>query len=141
LVITRFCGFAPLFLFGLAQPSGPAIDLIPLLVTLVGSIWGYFIHANLRWRFGWLEHLISTPAFHHRHHAHEHHSRSHKNFAATMPWIDKLFGTFAIDRDRWPAAYGISEPMEVDLVGQLLQPFVPRPNVKAPQGRTRTTGS
>ncbi|HEY2131451.1 MAG TPA: sterol desaturase family protein [Acetobacteraceae bacterium] len=68
LMFTRICGFIPLYLLGLALPmAGPAAQL-PLLIVLVGPAWGFFVHANLRWRFGWFEWLIATPAFHHWHH-------------------------------------------------------------------------
>jgi hypothetical protein len=34
---------------------GAAVTLVPFLVALIGTVWGFFIHANLRWRFGPLE--------------------------------------------------------------------------------------
>ncbi|HSB96728.1 MAG TPA: sterol desaturase family protein, partial [Spongiibacteraceae bacterium] len=65
ILCTRLCGYAPLYLLGLAQPSGNQVDMIPALVALVGSMWGYFIHSNVKWRLGILESLVATPAFHH----------------------------------------------------------------------------
>jgi sterol desaturase/sphingolipid hydroxylase (fatty acid hydroxylase superfamily) len=34
---------------------------------IAGTIWSFFIHANLRGRLGPLEWLISTSVFHHLH--------------------------------------------------------------------------
>ncbi len=68
MVFGRFCGLVPIYVLGLGGPVGPSGSLVPVLVALIGMVWGFFIHANLRWRFGPLEWLISTPAFHHWHH-------------------------------------------------------------------------
>lgn len=125
LLFMRLCGFVPLYVLGLAQAGPGSVDWLPLLVALIGAIWGYFIHANVRWRFGWLEQLVSTPAFHHWHHNNMGASHRHQNYAPMLPWLDRLFGTYHVDPAHWPAAYGIDEPMEPDLLGQLLQPFTP----------------
>src|SRR5262249_30761099 len=72
IVFVRLCGFVPMYALGLAQPArGQKLDVVPLLILLIGTVWGFFIHANLRWRFGWLGFLISTPAFHHWHHTND----------------------------------------------------------------------
>jgi len=123
LAFPRLCGFVPMYLFGLAQVSGNSLDLIPLLVTLVGTIWGFFIHANLRWRFGWLEWVVSTPAFHHWHHANDAPEFINKNYASLLPWMDKLFGTFYLPKKAWPTSYGINDPTPSSLLQQLIQPF------------------
>jgi sterol desaturase/sphingolipid hydroxylase (fatty acid hydroxylase superfamily) len=127
IVFTRLCGFIPMYLLGLAQPMGNTIDLVPLLVTVGGTLWGFFIHANVKWRFGWLEWLVSTPAFHHWHHTKDGPEYINKNYAATLPLIDKCFGTFHLPKKQWPSTYGIDEPMAPSFAGQLLQPFVGHP--------------
>jgi sterol desaturase/sphingolipid hydroxylase (fatty acid hydroxylase superfamily) len=99
------------------------VDLLPLLVTLVGTVWGFFIHANLRWRFGCLEWFISTPAFHHWHHTKDNLHVINKNYAAMLPWMDKLFGTYYLPKDAWPKRYGIDTPMTPSLLKQMFQPF------------------
>ncbi len=90
LVFVRLCGLIPVYLLGLASPLAPAGNLVGVAIVLIGTVWGFFIHANLRWRLGPLEWLVSTPAFHHWHH-----TRSEfrdRNYAALMPWVDRLFG-------------------------------------------------
>ena len=55
IVFVRLCGFVPMYALGLAQPMmGKSVDVVPLLIMLVATVWGFFIHANLRWRLGWL---------------------------------------------------------------------------------------
>jgi sterol desaturase/sphingolipid hydroxylase (fatty acid hydroxylase superfamily) len=97
--------------------------VVPLLIMLIGTLWGFFIHANLRWRFGWLELLVSTLAFHQWHHTNDVHVN--RNYASMLPVMDKLFGTWYAPKQQWPAKYGIDGTMAPGLVGQLLQPFEP----------------
>ena len=123
MVFTRLCGLIPIYVLGLAQPTGNTVDIVPLVYALVGTVWSFFIHANVRWRFGWLEWLVSTPAFHHWHHTKDGPEYINKNYAAIFPWMDKLFGTFYLPRKQWPMKYGIDGPMAPSLAGQLLQPF------------------
>ncbi len=123
MVFPRLCGFVPMYLLGLAQPMANQTDIVPLLVIMVGTLWGFFVHANLRWRFGWLEWLVSTPAFHHWHHTHDGAEYANKNYAAMLPWVDKIFGTFYLPKQQWPARYGIDEVISPNLIGQLLKPF------------------
>ncbi len=123
----RLCGLVPLYLMGLAQPTADTADIIPLLYMVFGTIWSFFVHANVRWRFGWLERLVATPAFHHWHHTNDDPEYFDKNYAAIFPWIDKMFGTFYLPKHRWPSKYGIDELVSSSLVGQLLHPLA-QPN-------------
>ena len=124
MVFTRLCELTPLYILGLASPVSRGGSLIPVLVILVGTIWGFFIHANLRWRFGPLEWLVATPAFHHWHHTNDGPAFVNKNYAPMLPWIDRLFGTLYLPRDRQPAKFGIDQPLSNHLIGQLLDPFL-----------------
>ena len=126
MVFSRLCCLIPMYALGLAQSTGNTVDVLPLLYAIVGTLWTFFIHANVRWRFGWLEWLISTPAFHHWHHTNDGPEYVNKNYAAIFPWVDKLFGTFYLPKQRWPTKYGIDAPMAPGLTGQLLQPFLQR---------------
>jgi sterol desaturase/sphingolipid hydroxylase (fatty acid hydroxylase superfamily) len=131
-VFTRLCGLVPLSLLGLAGDSTP----IPLLVLLPGAIWGFFIHANVRWRFGPLEWLIATPAFHHWHHSNDDPEALNKNFAPTFPWIDRLFGTLHLPKDRQPLIYGTDSTVPPGMGGQLIEPFVESLRRQKPRPQT-----
>jgi sterol desaturase/sphingolipid hydroxylase (fatty acid hydroxylase superfamily) len=123
MVFTRLCGLVLLFACGLATPVGPHPTLVPALVLFIGSMWSFFIHANLRWRLGPLEELIATPAFHHWHHTLDDH-KDH-NYSSMLPFMDRVFGTFYLPKREWPAEYGIAAPMPSGLGSQLVQPFIP----------------
>ncbi|WP_052140096.1 sterol desaturase family protein [Janthinobacterium lividum] len=129
MVVTRLFGLTPLYLLGLAGPSA-AGSAAPVLLLLIGTVWGFFIHANLRWRFGPLEWLVATPAFHHWHHSKFEHIN--RNYASTLPVLDRLFGTYHLPR-AWPAACGIEAAMPQTLAGQLAAPFrrTGKPEVQA----------
>jgi sterol desaturase/sphingolipid hydroxylase (fatty acid hydroxylase superfamily) len=118
MVFTRLCGLVPLYVLGLAQGSG----LVPTLVLFFGTVWAFFVHANIRWRFGPLEQLIATPHFHHWHHTNDE-NRDH-NYAALFPWVDRIFGTYHGPK-HWPPVYGVDEPPPADFTGALLHPFAP----------------
>ncbi len=127
LVVTRLSGLVPLYVLGLGS-AGAAGSLLPVLITLIGTFAGFFIHANLRWRLGPIEALVATPAFHHWHHSRTDHID--RNFAATFPWLDRLFGTHYLP-DHFPDAYGTVDAQPPTLAGQLLAPVVPRPPISA----------
>ncbi len=124
MVFTRMCGLVLLYASGLTSIVGAHPTLVPALVLFIGSMWSFLIHANVRWRFGPLEQIISTPAFHHWHHSRNDHID--RNFSSMVPMIDRIFGTFYLPR-HWPAEYGTDTPMAATLSGQLLDPFAARP--------------
>jgi sterol desaturase/sphingolipid hydroxylase (fatty acid hydroxylase superfamily) len=121
MVVTRLFGLIPLYLLGLAGPS-MAGSAAPALLLVAGTAWGFFIHANLRWRLGPLEWLVATPAFHHWHHSR--HDHINRNYASTLPVLDRLFGSHYLPR-HWPAEYGTDTPQADSLGGQLLDPLLP----------------
>jgi sterol desaturase/sphingolipid hydroxylase (fatty acid hydroxylase superfamily) len=124
MIFTRLCGLIPMYVLGLAQPMANTVDLVPVLVTIAGTIWGFFVHANVNWRFGWLEWIVASPAFHHWHHTNDGPERIDKNFAAMLPLVDRFFGTFYLPAGEWPSKYGTDTAVTSDLGGQLLQPFL-----------------
>lgn len=121
MVVTRLFGLIPLYLLGLAGPSVTGSGA-PALLLIVGMVWGFFIHSNLRWRLGPLEWLVVTPAFHHWHHSR--HDHINRNYASTLPFLDRLFGSHYLPR-HWPAEYGTDTPQASTLSGQLLDPLLP----------------
>ncbi|MGI4953657.1 MAG: sterol desaturase family protein [Janthinobacterium lividum] len=108
MVFTRLCTLAPLYIFGLGGPAGSGGSLVPALMIIIGVVWGFFIHANVRWRFGRAEIVIATPAFHHWHHTMS--GAINRNYAPMFPVLDKLFGTLHLPHDQWPEEYGVLTP-------------------------------
>ena len=142
MVFTRLCGLAPLYAVGLAAPLAGTSSLVPPLVLIIGILWGFFVHANLRWRFGPLEWLLATPAFHHWHHSNDGPDCVNKNYAAMFPWVDGMFGTLLLPQHKRPERYGIDGTLEPDLAGQLLCPFeLWRPGLRPPDGTVEARSS
>jgi Fatty acid hydroxylase superfamily len=129
-VFGRFCALGPLYVLGQGSPAAGSSTAVPVVVTLISTVWGFFIHANLRWRFGPLECLISTPAFHHWHHTKT--GPINRNYASTLPWLDRIFGTYYLPKE-WPDCYGIDSDMPHSLIGQLAYPLNPNPPAVSPQ--------
>lgn len=131
-VFIRLCGLIPACILGVASPLTPTGSVVPALIVVVATIWGFFIHANLRWRLGPLEWVVSTPAFHHWHH-----TRSELrdcNYASMLPWVDLIFGTYYLPRRERPPAYGIDAKLPTSLGGQLAYPLRPQsPHTSAPE--------
>jgi sterol desaturase/sphingolipid hydroxylase (fatty acid hydroxylase superfamily) len=119
MVFGRFCGLIPIYILGLGGPTNSAGSQVPIVVALIGTVWGFFIHANLNWRFGPLEWLISTPAFHHWHHTL---TPINRNYASTLPWLDRIFGSHYLPHDM-PKTYGIKAKMPDSILDQLAYPL------------------
>jgi sterol desaturase/sphingolipid hydroxylase (fatty acid hydroxylase superfamily) len=130
IIFTRLCGFGLVYLTGLAQVDAGPSGVVVSWAMIVTMFWGFFIHANLRWRLGWLEAVIATPAFHRWHHTNDCH-RDH-NYAATLPIYDWLFGTLYLPRNGAAPMYGSDAILPDGLVGQLLDPFSPSPLLARP---------
>lgn len=114
-LVTRAAAFVPVFVLGFAPAA-----LYAYLVFV--SFHAVFIHANLLWRFGPLRWWLSTPEFHHWHHASDAEGLD-KNFAAFLPLWDRLFGTAHLP-GHWPRRYGTTgTPLPEGYVGQLAYPF------------------
>ena len=121
-VFVRFAGLVPIYLLGLAQTNSAQIDPVVALLTIFGTVWTFFIHADFRVRLGFLEKVISTPAFHHWHHTKDEY-RDH-NFSFLFPVIDRVFGTSWLPQ-HWPTTYGINAKMPETVAEQFFQPLEP----------------
>jgi sterol desaturase/sphingolipid hydroxylase (fatty acid hydroxylase superfamily) len=114
-VVTRLIGFLPVFVLGFSPAA-----VYGYLIFL--SFHAVYIHANVNHRWPVLRKLVTTPEFHHWHHAADVKAMD-KNFAVLLPCIDAMFGT-AYRPDEWPAAYGVvSGGPPPGYVGQLTFPF------------------
>ena len=123
IVWSRMVMLTPIYALGLASPLHFSDGAFVAGILLTGSMWGYFVHANLRWRLGPFEWLLATPGFHHWHHTWGG-KRRDCNYASMFPWLDRIFGTHYLPKE-WPDRYGIDEPMPHSLAGQFIQPLAP----------------
>jgi sterol desaturase/sphingolipid hydroxylase (fatty acid hydroxylase superfamily) len=115
-IATRAAVLAPIVWLGFDKP------VIDAYIVLAG-VQAVFNHANVRWRFGPLRHVIVTPAFHHWHHAQDDEAID-RNYAAHLAFLDRCFGT-AVRSDRaWPRRYGVvGDDVPSGWWAQTLHPF------------------
>ncbi|PWT89421.1 MAG: sterol desaturase family protein [Blastocatellia bacterium] len=114
-IVTKALTLVPLYVLGFSKATfGAYIGL--------ATVHAVFIHANVRFKFGPLRWLIGSPEFHHWHHSADPEAYN-KNYAGELPLLDLIFGTYYLPRNRMPAKYGVSEPVPLGYLGQMLHPF------------------
>lgn len=116
-IFHRLAAIAPLYMLGF-EP-GMLAFYAPLL-----AIYPIFVHANLRWGYGWLGYIVASPAFHRWHHSSDK-AALDKNFSGLFPIFDYIFGTAWFPAKARPERYGLADQEQVprSLWGQLLYPF------------------
>lgn len=130
-LLTRGMVLLPLVLLGFSP------GVVNAYVILVG-LQAVLAHANLGLRFGWLEHVLVLPRYHHWHHARRP-DFVDANYAIHLPLVDRLMGTHRLPADgSWPEEYGVLEPATVPagFWRQHLAPFLPA-RASAPAQRQR----
>lgn len=102
-------------LFNLDPPQGSALGL-------VWTAWGYFIHANLRLPLGPLSAVLVGPQTHRIHHSIRPEHRN-KNFAASFPILDVIFGSYYHpNKDEFPET-GVPGARDTTILEGLILPF------------------
>ncbi|MBS1796646.1 MAG: sterol desaturase family protein [Acidobacteria bacterium] len=114
-IFHRAVTFVPLYALGFTKETFGAY-------LVFGAIQALFIHSNVRFRFGFLRWIVATPEYHHWHHSRDPEAQN-KNFAGQLPFLDWIFGTAYLPKNKRPQAYGISEPMPPGYWAQLKYPF------------------
>lgn len=89
--------------------------------NLVRHWYGFLIHADLPWTYGWLGRVFVSPAMHRWHHAADVRAFD-TNYATVFSLFDQLFGTFRVPGP-CDVALGVTDDMGVGAVGQLAYPF------------------
>lgn len=114
-IFSRAFAFVPLYVLGFTKE----VFGVYIAFALVHAI---FIHSNVRFKFGFLRGIITTPEYHHWHHSNHPEARN-KNFAGELPILDRIFGTMYLPNEKSPKIYGISDPIPQNYLGQLKFPF------------------
>ena len=82
-------------MFAIVAASATALVGAPMTAApwllVVRRAYGILLHANVRWPATPLDHVIVTPAIHHRHHRED---LPAANFAASLSILDRVFGTW-----------------------------------------------
>jgi sterol desaturase/sphingolipid hydroxylase (fatty acid hydroxylase superfamily) len=121
-IITKGISLAPVFILGFSPQAVAAFGLLYQWQSV-------FLHANLRIGFGPFRLLLASPTFHHWHHCKDSVAQN-KNFAAQLPFIDALFGTFYMSNGKPPARYGINQKVPLTYIAQLLHPWIKKPTIR-----------
>ena len=118
--VTRSISFIPLYVCGFSE-------IVFNTYIIFVSIHAVLIHANTSIRFGFFKYLFVTPQFHHWHHCEDPNVYG-KNFAIHFPFLDKIFGTYYLPGDVWPAETGVRESnYPKGYLKQLVYPFSKSP--------------
>lgn len=80
------------------------------ITVLISLLYQYWIHTRLIGKLGWFEWVFNTPSHHRVHHGQNEYCID-KNYAATFIVWDRLFGTFAEEREDEPVVYGALTPL------------------------------
>lgn len=87
------------------------------------TLYSPLVHANVPWTYGPFRYILASPVFHRWHHTHLNEG-GNKNFAPTFSFLDVIFGTFYMPKDRQPELFGIEgNPVPESVIGQLSYPF------------------
>ncbi len=102
---------------------------------LVRHYYGYFIHADLPWTYGFLGRVFVSPAMHRWHHAVDE-TAYQTNFATVFSVFDQIFGTFRVPGP-CKCPLGIAENMGAGFFGQLSYPLKRRAYRRSSENSTR----
>ncbi|WP_198042765.1 sterol desaturase family protein [Actinoalloteichus fjordicus] len=101
--------------------SHPAVFLVGLFIVAQG----YFVHANIDVRIGWLNHVVASPEQHRLHHSIDLDEAGH--FSSDVSVWDRVFGSFTWYPGRVPVAVGLHDPDSFpktsSLIATLLHPW------------------
>lgn len=97
--------------------AGPWLFLIPVcwvgfdpravvLMYAASLLYQFWLHTEALGKLGFLERFLNTPSHHRVHHAIEPEYLD-RNYGGVLIIWDKLFGTFASERDSAPRTYGL----------------------------------
>ncbi|HEY1797674.1 MAG TPA: sterol desaturase family protein [Stellaceae bacterium] len=86
----------------------------PVFITLnLALLYQFWLHNSWAPKLGPLELVLNTPSHHRVHHA-ANPEYIDKNYGGVLIVFDRLFGTFAEERDDAPCRYGLVTPLRSD---------------------------
>jgi sterol desaturase/sphingolipid hydroxylase (fatty acid hydroxylase superfamily) len=95
--------FLPMALLGIPPYVAGAVALVNLLYQ-------YWVHTQQIGKLGWFDRVFSSPSNHRVHHA-VNERYLDRNYGGVLIMWDRLFGTFAEERDDEPCVYGTRAPL------------------------------
>ena len=83
---------------------------------------GYFIHANIDVRIGWLNYILASPEQHRLHHSTDLSEAGH--YGSDLSIWDRVFGSFTWYPGRKPVAVGLQDPASFPRTGAVVATLV-----------------
>ncbi|MBI5255591.1 MAG: sterol desaturase family protein [Burkholderiales bacterium] len=84
--------------------------LVFAVVAMVDLLYQYWVHTQQIHKLGWFDRWFCSPSNHRVHHA-VNDAYVDKNYGGILILWDRLFGTFAEERDEEPCVYGTRSPL------------------------------
>lgn len=102
--------------------AGPWVFLVPvcwigfdpravMFIFAASLLYQFWLHTEAIGKLGWLEWILNTPSHHRVHHAVEPEYLD-RNYGGVLILWDRLFGTFAEEREGAPMTYGLVRQIE-----------------------------
>ena len=82
-----------------------------IVVGLIDFLYQYWVHTQLIGKLGWMEKVFVTPSNHRVHHGQNDYCID-KNYGGIFCIWDRMFGTYADERDDEKPVYGIRKPLQ-----------------------------
>jgi len=95
--------YLPLFLIGFPLQ-------VLITVSAVNLIYQFWVHTQVVRRMGVLDYVLVTPSNHRVHHA-QNDCYIDKNYGGMLILWDRMFGTFADEREDRPVIFGVRKPL------------------------------
>ena len=115
-IVTRGFSYVPIVCLGFSEEA--IYTYLPIV-----AVQALFVHSNVRFHFGPMRYVLTTPLVHHWHHSSDPKALD-KNFAVTFSIIDIIFGSFYCPKS-WPENYGLyQESISDSFTKQLVYPFL-----------------
>ncbi|HLG38115.1 MAG TPA: sterol desaturase family protein [Chitinophagaceae bacterium] len=98
---TSIFDIVSLDLFYLLIPFAGVHYIVYFILYSLNRVWGTFIHLNEKVvsRIPVLEYILVSPSTHHIHHA-SNIQYLDRNYGEVVPWYDKLFRTYAVQKEK-----------------------------------------
>lgn len=113
-----FAQFAAQVLLSLIGFSRESVFAVGIFIIAQG----YFIHANIDVRIGWLNYILASPEQHRLHHSTELSEAGH--YGSCLSIWDRLFGSYTWHPERRPREVGLQDPASFPRTGAVFSTLI-----------------
>ena len=96
--------YLPMALLGVPVP-------VFVVVGLINLLYQFWPHTQLVGKLGWFDRVFCSPSNHRVHHGQNDYCLD-RNYGGILILWDRLFGSFAMERDDEPVVYGVRKPLQ-----------------------------